>query len=188
MVRCPSSLRMVLTQPLLRCSATVATALLLWPANASVVAAPRPCPAPLVAQIDGLYRWHVARQNAPGPIDLSSQSGRFTPSLARQLQAAFRLDPADGRFVDFDVFSGTQVGTFGARVLSCSPGQGSDLDALVSVQVGRRTRPTEKPVLLRFSMRPGPAGAWQIADIHYPVEPAFRLTSFLKDLLTPSRP
>jgi hypothetical protein len=46
-------------------------------------AAPAPCPAPL-----------VARQDTREPTDLSSQSGRFTPAIDRQLRAAFRLGPA----------------------------------------------------------------------------------------------
>lgn len=150
-------------------------------------AAPGPCPAPLVRQIDGLYRWHVARQDTPGPIDLSSQSGRFTPALQRQLRAAFQLGPADGRFVDFDVFSGTQVRSFGARVLGCSAAEGRDLEAAVSVRVGLRNRPAEAPVQLRYRMRPGPGGSWRIADIHYPGEPGFRLSSFLAELLEPRR-
>ncbi len=175
--------------PWVRCGAAVAAALLAWPAVPAAAAAPVPCPAPLVAQIDGLYRWQVARQDVPGPIDLSSQAGRFTPALARQLRAAFRLDPvADGRFVDFDVFSGTQVGTFGARVLGCKPLQGGDLEALVAVQAGLRNRPAEAPQQLRYRMRPGPGGTWRIADIHYPGNPGFRLSSFLADLLKPPRP
>ncbi len=176
---------MSLADPWPRGCAAAAAALLAWLWGPPAAAAP--CPAPLVAQIDGLYRWQVARQDDRGPIDLSSQSGRFTPALDRQLRAAFRLEPADGRFVDFDVFSGTQVGTFGARVLSCTPAQGLDLEALVSVQVGLRNRPAETPLQLRYRMRPGPGGSWQIADIHYPGEPGFRLTSFLADLLEPRR-
>ena len=168
--------------------ALAAAALLAWPAGLAAVAAPGPCPAALVAQIDGLYRWQVARQELRGPIDLTSQSARFTPSLDRQLRAAFRLDPAtDGRFVDFDVFSGTQVSTFGARVLGCTPLPGGELEALVSVQAGIPNRPAEKPQQLRYVMRPGPAGTWQIADILYRGDPGFRLTTFLAELLAPPR-
>lgn len=172
-----------------RSGAVLASALLAWPSLRPAGAAPSACPAPLVAQLDGLYRWHVARQNVPGPPDLASQSGRFTPTLARQLVAAFRLDPvADGRFVDFDVFSGTQVSTFGARVLGCTPLPGGDLEALVSVQAGLRHRRAEAPQPLRYRMRPAPGGRWQIADILYPGSPGFRLSAFLEELLKPPRP
>ena len=167
--------------------ALVASALLAWPAGLPVTAAPGPCPAALVAQIDGLYRWHVAQQDVRGPIDLTSQSARFTPALDRQLRAAFGLRPEDGRFVDFDVFSGTQVGTFGARMLGCTPLPGGELEALVSVQAGLRHRPAETPQQLRYVMRPGPGGTWQIADILYRGDPGFRLTTFLAELLAPPR-
>lgn len=187
MDRCQKLPDMSLADAWPRCCAAAATALLAWPAAPPAAAAPLPCPAPLVAQIDGLYRWQVAQRDVPGPIDLSSQSSRFTPTLERQLRTAFSLTPDDGRFVDFDVFSGTQVGTFGARVLSCAAAEGGDIEALVSVQVGLRNRPAEAPVQLRYRMRPGPGGAWQIADIHYPGDPGFRLSSYLAELLEPPR-
>lgn len=183
MGRCHEPFGMPLADPWSRCCSAAGAALLVWPAAPPVAAAPAPCPAPLVAQIDGLYSWLVPGQDLPGPMDPSSQSGRFTPALARQLIDAYRLTPADGRFVDFDVFSGTQVGIFGARVLSCTPAEGQDLEALVSVRVGIRTRPAEAPVQLRYRMRPGPGGTWQIADSHYPDEPGFRPTSYLAELL-----
>ncbi len=167
--------------------ALAAAALLAWSTGQTAAAAPGPCPAALVAQIDGLYRWQVARQDVRGPIDLASQSARFTPALDRQLRAAFGLRPEDGRFVDFDVFSGTQVGTFGARVLGCTPMPGGELEALVSVRAGLRNRPAETPQQLRYVMRPGPGGTWQIADILYRGDPGFRLTTFLAELLAPPR-
>ncbi|WP_233132756.1 hypothetical protein [Synechococcus sp. MW101C3] len=77
-------------------------------------AAIAPCPAPVKAQLDGLYRCQVARQELRVPIDLKSQQGRFTDGLYQKLRRAYGLDPASGRFVDFDLFSGTQVSTFGA--------------------------------------------------------------------------
>ena len=39
----------------------------------------------------------------------TSQKQRFTPELEDLLLAAFALQPSDGRFVDFDPFSNTQV-------------------------------------------------------------------------------
>ncbi|WP_254967619.1 DUF3828 domain-containing protein [Cyanobium sp. CH-040] len=146
-------------------------------------AGPVPCPAALTAQIDGLYRWQVARQDASGAIDLTSQRERFTPALYQQLDDAFRLSPADGRFVDSDVFSGTQVRTFGARVLGCAPAGQDSLEAQVSVEVGLLNRPSGTPVQLRYRMQPTGTGAWRIADISYPGEPGFTLTRFLSELL-----
>ncbi|CAK6695477.1 hypothetical protein BBFGKLBO_01855 [Synechococcus sp. CBW1107] len=146
------------------------------------------CPAPVTAQIAGLYRWQVARQNERGPIDLSSQRSRFMPGLYDQLSKAYRMSPADGGFVDFDVFSGTQAATFGATVVGCVPGKQGALEALVDVKAGLLNRAREQPVRLGYQMRPAPDGDWRVADIRYPGDPGFRLSSYLADLLaTPSR-
>jgi hypothetical protein len=150
-------------------------------------AAIAPCPAPVKAQLDGLYRWQVARQELRGPIELKSQQSRFTPGLYQKLRRAYGLDPASGRFVDFDLFSGTQVGTFGAKVLGCTPAPGGGLEALVAVQAGLRNRPTEAPQKLRYQLVRGPAGSWKIADIVYSHPAGFRLSSYLAELLAPQR-
>ena len=150
-----------------------------------LAAAIAPCPAPVKAQLDGLYRWHVAGQDLRGPIELKSQQSRFTDGLYQKLRRAFALDPASGRFVDFDLFSGTQVGTFGAKVLGCSAAPGGGLEALVAVQAGLRNRPNEAPQKLRYQLVRGPAGSWKIADIVYSHPTGFRLTSYLGELLAP---
>lgn len=150
-------------------------------------AAIAPCPAPVKAQLDGLYRWQVARQEQRGPIELKSQQSRFTPGLYQKLRRAYGLDPASGRFVDFDLFSGTQVGTFGAKVLGCTAAPGGGLEALVAVQAGLRNRPTEAPQKLRYQLVRGPAGSWKIADIVYSHPAGFRLSSYLAELLAPQR-
>jgi hypothetical protein len=126
--------------------------LVLLPDHAGAASAS--CPAPVVDQLDGLYRWQVARQDERGPIDLSSQQGRFTPGLDQQLPAAHQLNPADGRFVDFDVFSGTQVRTFGARVLGCATGWWP----APPVPGGSSTSPT--PVSRAFASPPSSLSCW----------------------------
>jgi hypothetical protein len=157
----------------------------LMPLLAAVAIAP--CPAPVKAQIDGLYRWQVARQDRSGAIEIKSQQSRFTPGLYQKLRRAYGLDPASGRFVDFDLFSGTQVGTFGAKVLGCTAAPGGGLEALVAVQAGLRNRPTEAPQKLRYQLVRGPAGSWKIADIVYAHPAGFRLSSYLAELLAPQR-
>lgn len=144
-----------------------------------------PCPAAVKAQLDGLYRWQVARQDLRGPIELKSQQSRFTPGLYRQLRRAYGLDPASGSFVDFDLFSGTQVSTFGAEVLGCTATPGGGLEARVAVQAGLRNRPLKAPQLLRYQLVRGPAGSWKIADIVYAHPAGFRLSSYLDKLLAP---
>lgn len=164
----------------------LAPLLLATAASLPVSAAPaQRCPAAAQALIDGLYRWHVASQNDAGPLLLISQRERFTPSLYSQLVRAAALTPADGGgFLDFDVFSGTQVGTRGATLRSCQAA-GSGLEALVAVRVGLRGRPPEPARLLRYSLKTGPDGRWRIADITYPDNPSFQLSEHLRVLLRP---
>ncbi|MCT0206433.1 ABC transporter substrate-binding protein [Synechococcus sp. CS-1332] len=150
-----------------------------------LAAAIAPCPALVKAQLDGLYRWHVAGQDLRGPIELKSQQSRFTDGLYQKLRRAYGLDPASGRFVDFDLFSGTQVSTFGAKVLGCAALPGGGLEARVAVQAGLRNRPMEAPQQLRYQLVSGPAGTWKIADIVYAHPAGFRLTSYLAELLAP---
>ncbi len=65
-----------------------------------------PCPAPMKAQLRS-------------PREIMSQKGRFTDGLYQKLQRDYALDSAmtPDRFLDFDPFSGTQVNTYGAKVL-----------------------------------------------------------------------
>ena len=111
-----------------------------------LIAALSACPAAVSQQLDGLYRWQIERHNSSAPRDLSSQRQRFTPELYQQLQQGFALTPErDGRFVDFDVFSGTQVTTFGARVSGCSRIKSGRINAQVSVDTGLRGRSSGRP-------------------------------------------
>jgi len=75
--------------------------------------------------IDGLYRWVETWERANDALHLTSQAHRFTPALSWQIQRALALTPADGRFVDINIFNGTQVSTFGPRVLGCAPATAS---------------------------------------------------------------
>ena len=40
------------------------------------------------AQLDGPYRWQVARQELRGPIGITGQQGRFSDGLFQKLGAA----------------------------------------------------------------------------------------------------
>ena len=151
--------------------------------EALLIAALSACPPDLSQQIDGLYRWQIEQQNSPSPRNLSSQRQRFTPELYQQLQQGFVLTPAqDGRFVDFDVFSGTQVTTFGAKVSGCTRLKAGSINAEVSVDTGLGGRSSGRPQQLEYRMVLRD-GLWRIADIHYPSEPGFSLSSFLSSLL-----
>ena len=157
----------------------------LAPAGAAVLA-PTTCPAAAVTLLDGLYRWHLAHQDDRGPLVLASQRARFAPALYSQLVRAAALTPADGGFLDFDVFSGTQVNTFAARVQGCRS-RGGRLEAVVAVEAGLRRRSDLTPQLLRYTLEPNGPGRWRILDITYPTEPSFSLAKHLEGLLKPGR-
>jgi len=150
------------------------------------------CPAPVKAQLDDLYRWQMSQQELRSPREIISQKGRFTDGLYQKLRRAYALDPAmtPGRFLDFDPFSGTQVNTYGAKVLGCTALPGGGMEALVAVQAHLRNRLSEAPQKLRYQLVMDSAGTWKIADIVYfdhvsdprPTE-SRRLTSFLAELL-----
>jgi hypothetical protein len=148
-----------------------------------------PCPAGVVNQLDGLYRWQVQRmEKRIDPVkDLSSQRQRFTPSLFKLLIEARALTPVrDGRYLDFDVFSNTQSETLGAQVKSCSAGKRNSLKAEVEVEVGLRGRSSGIPRRLQYEMNQDSKGSWRINDITYGDEQSFKLRPFLKELLNPS--
>ncbi len=165
--------------------ALLASLLLLSPAgHAAVPESPLgPCPPEARALLDTFYRWHVASQQAERAVSFASQQARFTPRLYADLRRAFALTPDDGAFVDFDPFSGTQVGTFGHRVVGCRRQGGTGLSARVAVVVGRSTRSAvREEVPLAFSLERSGAG-WRIADIRYLKGADFTLQSFLTELL-----
>ena len=144
------------------------------------------CPTAVRQQLDGLYRWQVQRMDQPdGPTStLSSQRERFTPELFILLMKARQLTPTrDGRFLDFDVFSNTQVRTFGAVVAGCSAARRNSIDAAVEVQVGLRHRASEPPRRLEYELKRDSTGQWRIDAITYRDEPVFQLRAFLKKLL-----
>ena len=147
------------------------------------------CPAGVVNQLDGLYRWHV--QSQQGRIDqikpISTQRQRFTPSLFELLLQAYKLRPtSDGRFLDFDVFSGTQVRTFGATVIGCSAQKARSIQAGVRVDVGLRDKPSGIPRGLLYEMNKGSKGSWRINNINYLDDGRVSLRHYLQDLLNPA--
>ena len=148
-----------------------------------------PCPEGVVNQLDGLYRWQVQRmETREDPVAaLSSQRQRFTPSLFELLLQARALQPMrDGRFLDFDVFSNTQVATFGAKVISCSAEQRHSIQAEVDVEAGLTGRPIGTPRRLLYEMHRDSKNTWRINNITYLDKPGFQLRPFLQKLLNPT--
>ena len=155
----------------------------------SVPAANGPCPRGVVDQLDGLYRWQVQQMdNSDDPATaLSSQRQRFTPSLFKLLMEARQLTPArDGRFIDFDVFSNTQVATYGAKVKGCSAEKGYSIQAEVAVDVGLRGQSSGIPQRLLYELKKANTGSWRINNITYLDGTVFQLRSFLQQLIEPT--
>ena len=97
---------------------------------------------------------------------------------ARQLKRT-----SDGRYLDFDVFSDTQVMTFGATVTGCSAEIGNSIQATVNVQAGLRGRTGEPPRKLLYELKRDSTGSWRINDITYLNERVFQLKPFLQKLI-----
>ena len=151
-----------------------------------VTTADGPCPKGVVDQLDGLYRWQVQRMEQRGDAvkALATQRQRFTPSLFELLMKARQLTPSrDGRYLDFDVFSNTQVSTFGARVTGCSAEIENSIRARVDVQAGLRGRTGEPPRKLLYELNRDSTGNWRINDITYLNERVFQLRPFLQQLI-----
>jgi len=144
------------------------------------------CPIGVRQQLEGLYRWQVQRMDQPdGPtMTLSSQRNRFTPELFNLLMKAGRLTPMkDGRHLDFDVFSNTQVRTFAAVVTGCSAVRGNSIQAAVEVVAGLRKPANGNPRHLVFELRRNSLGQWLIAEVTYRDEQMFQLRPLLETLL-----
>ena len=114
--------------------------------STALTAIPAGCPPGVVSQLDDLYRWHLAEQNKRTERTLESQKDAFMPALYNKLEKAWSLNPwDDGAYVDFVVFSGTQVSTFGAEVSSCRQLHKGIIEADVAVRAGLRGRTSETP-------------------------------------------
>ena len=165
-------------------------------ANLMAVEAPRPdsklnleCPNGVLQQLDGLYRWQVQRMDqADGPSPaLASQRDRFTPGLFTLLLEASQLSPTEhDRYLDFDVFSDTQVRTFGAVVSGCSAADGHSIQAAVDVQAGLRQQASGTPRQLIYNLTLNYTGQWQINEITYRNERVFQLRPYLEALVNPT--
>ena len=135
------------------------------------------CPPAMEAPITELYRWQIGRQDTPGRPQLKSIQPLLSPTMYRNLTAAYQLNPGDGRgHLDFDAFSGTQVYSHNVLLVSCT-GESAD----VAVFTGLRRRLSEAPQRLSLQMQKGPAGTWVVDDITYPW--GGQLSSVLSGLL-----
>ena len=147
------------------------------------------CPEAVRQQLDELYRWQVQRMDQPNntSTSLSSQSERFSPRLFSLLTQARQVTPSkDGRYLDFDVFSNTQVRTFSAVITGCSAAQKNSILAAVEVQAGLRKTPSATPRRLEYELQRDCTGQWKIAEITYRNERVFHLRTYLEKLVNPT--
>ena len=147
------------------------------------------CPDEVRHQLDGLYQWQVQRMDQPNSpaASLSSQSERFSPRLFSLLTQARQLTPSkDGRYLDFDVFSNTQVRTFSAVITGCSAAQKNSILAAVEVQAGLRKTPSATPRRLEYELKRDCTGQWKITEITYRNERVFHLKTYLEKLVNPT--
>ena len=135
--------------------------------STALTAIPAGCPSDVVSQLDGLYRWHLQEQDKRSERTLESQRDVFMPALYDKLEKAWSLNPwDDGAYVDFVVFSGTQVSTFGAEVSSCRQLHKGIIEADVAVRAGLRDRTTERPQQLIYRLMLD-GGRWKVSDLIY---------------------
>jgi hypothetical protein len=153
----------------------------LSPMAVTAVPLPRsvPCPPAAKAQLDGFYGWFLASND--GRSQFQSQRHRFTAELYEELRAGFALQPAGGRFVDFDPFSNTQVTSYGHRIAGCRLDANGSLVMRVQVLAGLApSRASYQPLDYVLTAN---GSDWRIADIHYPGEVSFFLREYLQPLL-----
>ncbi len=145
----------------------------------------QPCPAGVISQIEGLYKWVVTPEDSRR-LPIISQKDRFTPHLYQLLKGTENLSPrTDGTFVDVDPFSNTQAQVFGAKVKSCRIQQRNLVaEARVAVSYGLVNVPSGYFQTLDYRMvRVG--SRWLISDITYEIlsDKPWTLTSELEDIL-----
>jgi hypothetical protein len=149
----------------------------LTPAAAPALERPLACPAAARQQLEGFYRWFLNSGDRYRD-SFASQRERFTPRLSGDLQTAFALQPATGRFLDFDPFSNSQVPSYSFRIAGCRRDGSGPLLLRVEVLTGLRPiGASYQP--LDYVLTPS-GQTWRIADILYPGEPSFRLTGVLR--------
>lgn len=122
-----------------------------------------PAPETVVTQF---YEWWVQNQDQ-GRQRLSQQRAAFTSELYQQLMQAFRKQPRDGTWLDFDPFSFTQVRTQGVKVRSVrrSPNNPRVAEVDIEVMAGLRGR-SGTTVPMKGLLRQG-GDRWQIDNLIY---------------------
>ncbi|WP_448514235.1 DUF3828 domain-containing protein [Parathermosynechococcus lividus] len=138
----------------------IAAGLVISPMTVAIASLP---PQAVVTQF---YQWLVQHQDQSRQ-QLRQQQHHFTPELYQQLTAAFRKQPQDGAWLDFDPFSYTQVSTLGMQVRTVTPSTTDPRSADVDIDViaglrGRRGTPVPIKVIMKKT-----GDRWQIDNLVY---------------------
>jgi hypothetical protein len=141
------------------------------------------CPSEVVRRVTQLYSWYL-RSGGAYRDRIQEQELLFEPALYADLQAAFRLEPSERGFLDFDPFNGVQTGSYGFRLERCRSVGSDQLVVHLLVKAGLApTRASEMPIDL-WLRRDGVQ--WSIADFEYNLVPSgqpYKLRPFLQSLL-----
>jgi len=129
----------------------------------TTVAIATPPPQTVVTQF---YQWLIQHPDHSRER-LEQQQQSLTPALYKELRAAFRKQPQDGAWLDFDPFSYTQVSTLGMRVRHVRPSATDprqtevDIDVIAGLRGRQGTAVPIKVILKQTGDR------WQIDNLVY---------------------
>ncbi len=118
---------------------------------------------PPQAVVNQFYQWYVQNQdNAREKI--VQQRGAFEPGFYQQLVQAFQKTPQDRQWLDFDPFSGTQVGTYRTQVRSVKK---DDITAEVNIDVYAGLGPSRTSAVPIKVLLVNQNNTWRIQNIIY---------------------
>jgi hypothetical protein len=124
------------------------------------------------AVVNEFYQWYLKTESVTRQF--SQQKAAFDPELYTQLVQAWAKQPGqDAEFVDFDVFSGTQVGMVKAVVRSVKqPWQDHTAEVDMDLYEGRlrngqMVQVGDKAVTVKVLMEKKENTAWRIRNLVY---------------------
>jgi Protein of unknown function (DUF3828) len=123
------------------------------------------------ASVNQFYQWYLKTESIRPQF--AQQKALFSPELYTQLTKAWTKKPGQDNFVDFDVFSGTQVGMAKAVVRSMSRSRGGrtadvDVDLYEGRKInGKLTQVSNTPIPVKVLLESQNNGPWRIQNLVY---------------------
>jgi Protein of unknown function (DUF3828) len=137
--------------------------------------------------VNQFYQWFLTTESIQE--NFVQQQAAFTPELYDQLVTAWQKRPrADTKFVDFDVFSGTQVDMAKATVRSTiqtTPNSNAEVDIDLfegRIRNGTRVQVSNTPIPIKVILEKKDSEPWRIRNIIYPRMSWDNLMSILQDI------